>query len=447
MMMPPAGYGMMPHYPMMPVPAPLPPMEEASVAKPATPVDVIYAKVAFEETTLPNIAAPATTPSDEPAHPSSPLAERSPKTRPLSAPAHETIPSPPTHRFVRMWRQIGGGSLTLSILIHAGLLICAGLVVLTQAMQPKQVDFLPGGGTQQGAEASAALSHQIQQKRQQKLQKSMPMQRLVSTNLNSNVTLPEAPPDMIDLPNASSLLGSGGKLGGGGGYGSGGAGGGFGNGFGAGGLGGMTFKPLMMFGMELKNTRKIAVVMDVSRSMTRYLPIVAKELDKVAYGSPLVLYFGCGMKTPPRRLEDKVRKVSDERFDKFWYWWEGKEDMSMVRKEYDKLKVPSGESMPLEAVYRQMKKRPSTYFIDFNGINYTSPALICKEVMEADTIYWFSDFQDAVDVEHVQSIMRKLRGRKQKLYMHASVRGNSFEIVRDELCLPLGGEVLETKVE
>jgi hypothetical protein len=67
-----------------------------------------------------------------------------------------------------------------------------------------------------------------------------------------------------------------------------------------GGVSGITFKPLMMFGIELKDTRKIAVVMDVSRSMTKYLPIVAKELDKVARGSPLVLYFGCGLKSPPK---------------------------------------------------------------------------------------------------------------------------------------------------
>ena len=45
----------------------------------------------------------------------------------------------------------------------------------------------------------------------------------------------------------------------------------------------MTFKPFMMFGKVLKDTRKIAVVMDVSRSMTKYLPLVTKELDKVAY--------------------------------------------------------------------------------------------------------------------------------------------------------------------
>ena len=173
------------------------------------------------------------------------------------------------------------------------------MIVLSQAMQERQVDFLPGGGTQQAADASAELSHQVQQKRHHKLQKSMPAQRLVASNLNTTITLPEAPADMIDVPDITTAI-AGGRLGSGG-FGTGGSGRGFGNGMGMGGLSGMTFKPLMMFGMKLKDTRKIAVVMDVSRSMTRYLPIVAKELDKVAYGSPLILYFGCGLK---HRRED-----------------------------------------------------------------------------------------------------------------------------------------------
>ena len=391
--------------------------------------------------TLSPVATPTAVLSGERIAPLSELAQ-------TSAPAASLTPQSTPHtesRFIRRWRQLGGGSLTFSILIHAALLAGAGLIVLSQAMQERQVDFLPGGGTQQAADASAELSHQVQQKRQHKLQKSMPAQRLVASNLNTTITLPEAPADMIDVPDITTAI-AGGRLGSGG-FGTGGSGRGFGNGMGMGGLSGMTFKPLMMFGMKLKDTRKIAVVMDVSRSMTRYLPIVAKELDKVAYGSPLILYFGCGLKTPPRGLEDKVRKVSDARFDKFWYFWQGAEDMGMLRKEYDKLKVPTGDSMPLEAVYQQMKRRPSTYFIDFNGIVYTSSALMCREALEADTLYWFSDFQDAVDVEQIKHVLRKLRGRKQKLYMHASIRGASFEIVRDELCLPLGGEVLETKVD
>lgn len=355
-----------------------------------------------------------------------------------------TLSSSSTNRLVKFWRRVGGGSLALSLIIHVSLLLGAGLFVIVTQIPEPQVDFLPGGGSAQGAEASGQLSHQVQQKKRSKLTKTLPLQKIVSTGL-SDITLPEAPLDALALPDMSSLMG-GGSIGRSG-FGKAGAGGGFGDGFGTGGMSGITFQPLTMFGKELKDTRKIAVVMDVSRSMTRYLPIVAKELDKVARGSPLILYFGCGLKTPPRSLEDKVRKVSDAQFNKFWQYWEGKGDMQMLRKDYTKLKYDPAQPMPLEAIYQQMAKRPNTYFIDFNGIAYTSSALMCREVMEADTLYWFADFQDAVDEEHVEDVMKKLRYRKQKLYIHASTRGVSFEKVRDLLVTPLGGEVIETKAD
>jgi hypothetical protein len=71
----------------------------------------------------------------------------------------------PQNKFVKMWKSIGGGSLTLSLAIHAGIILLAGIIVLTaQAIQP-QVDFLPGGGTQAGKDASADLQHKVQQKK------------------------------------------------------------------------------------------------------------------------------------------------------------------------------------------------------------------------------------------------------------------------------------------
>ena len=239
------------------------------------------------------------------------------------------------NRFVRVWRSIGGGSLTLSLLIHAGVLMVAGFVVFVTQLPEKQVDFLPGGGTQAGAVASTELAHKVQEKKRKSISRSIPMKKLVSTSLHTEISLPDAPLDALDVPDVSSLIGGGSISGG---FGKAGSGGGFSTGSGMGGVSGITFKPLMMFGIELKDTRKIAVVMDVSRSMTKYLPIVAKELDKVARGSPLVLYFGCGLKSPPKGLEDKVRKVSDERFNKFWQYWEGKGDMKALRVDYPKLK-------------------------------------------------------------------------------------------------------------
>lgn len=349
------------------------------------------------------------------------------------------------NRLVRMWRSIGGGSLTLSIIIHAGLLVLAGFVVFATQALDKQVDFLPGGGTRQGAEASADLAHQVQMKRQQVIKKTPPMQRLVSTSISASLTLPETPPDMLGMPDISSLAG-GGKLGSGG-YGTGGAGGGFGNGHGLGGMSGMTFKPMMMFGKELKDTRKIAVVMDVSRSMTRYLPLVAKELDKVAYGSTLVLYFGCGLAKPKGKIDDDINPTSSEKFRTFWQVWEGKTPLNTPADERKKFKYNPGLPMPLEDIFNQMEKRRNTYFVEFNGITYAWAALMSKEVMEADTIYWFADFMDKVDSEQMEAVLKKLKTRKQKLYIHASQQGRSFAQVRDELVIPSGGEVIETKSE
>ncbi|WP_395743139.1 hypothetical protein [Prosthecobacter sp.] len=364
---------------------------------------------------------------------------------PAAVPMPVYAPVKRPNAFVRLWRSIGGGSLTLSILIHAGLLVLAGFVVLASQVFDKQVDFLPGGGTQQGAEASAELAHKVQMKRQQKLQKTPPKQRLVSTSINASLTLPEAPPDSLEMPDISSLAG-GGKLGSGG-FGTGGAGGGFGNGVGMGAMSGRTFKPLMMFGKELKDTRKMAVVMDVSRSMTKFLPLVAKELDKVAFGSPLVLYFGCGLMKPPAKLEDEINPVSSDKFRAFWQNWEGRASLKMSAEERKNIKYDPAKPMPLEAIFDLMINRRNTWFVEFNGITYASTALMSKEVMEADTIYWFADFMDRVDSDQMKLILKTLKKRKQKLYIHASKEGRSFAQVRDELVIPSGGEVIQTQSE
>ncbi|MBE7497618.1 MAG: terpene cyclase/mutase family protein [Verrucomicrobiaceae bacterium] len=159
-------------------------------------------------------------------------------------PLHHIEPVKPPNAFVRMWRAAGGGSLTLSILIHAGILIGMGLIVIAQQMAEKQVDFLPGGGTQQGQQASQDLQHKVQQKKRSSISKSVPMKKLVSNSMSADITLPEAPPDQLDIPEVSSMLG-GGALGGGG-FGTGGAGGGFGKGIGMGGANGFVSLPPSM---------------------------------------------------------------------------------------------------------------------------------------------------------------------------------------------------------
>ena len=159
-------------------------------------------------------------------------------------PAEHHFEAKPVPAIVRAWRKLGGGSLTLSLAIHAGILVVGGAIVVSSQLIQKQVDFLPGGGTQQGAQASAEMKHKVSQKKRTSLNKTMPMKKIVSTSSNSAVSLPDAPPDLLDVPDVSSMIG-GGSLGSGG-FGKAGAGGGFGTGIGMGSMQGFVSLPPSM---------------------------------------------------------------------------------------------------------------------------------------------------------------------------------------------------------
>lgn len=158
---------------------------------------------------------------------------------PLNAyhPADFTGPEKRRNRFADYWRKIGGGSLTVSLLIHAGILGAAYFIVQTIVTDPK-VDFLPGGGGKKG-DASAQLSQQVQQKKRSALNKNVPMRKVVSNSLNAAISLPDVPMDTIDMPEMSSTMGG---MSGSGGFGSAGGGGGFGKGQGLGGMSGFVGK-------------------------------------------------------------------------------------------------------------------------------------------------------------------------------------------------------------
>lgn len=114
----------------------------------------------------------------------------------------------PPGRWLEAWRRLGGGSLTLSLAIHAMMLTLAGALVITSQVMQQQVDFLPGSDTKAGAEASAELQHQIKAKNQRSISKSMPMTRIVSSG-PSVVSLPDIPVDPLEVPDVGEVLNSG----------------------------------------------------------------------------------------------------------------------------------------------------------------------------------------------------------------------------------------------
>lgn len=326
------------------------------------------------------------------------------------------------------WDKWGGRSLALSLVIHV-LLLSAGALVVVHHVTDRQMDFIPGGGSVQGAQAEAALQHKIQQKKNPWLKQSMPIRKLAVADAVKDVMLDADVPDMLGIPQASAPMAGGLP---GAGFGLAGAAGGFGKRLGLGAKSGMTFGPL--FGLTIK-AKKLAVVLDVSSSMTPHLERVVNEVDKVAKGSVVVLYFGCGLEPPSKPLAGtKIFRTSAVEFEKFWRLG-GATFMDTAN-----YKIKTQDPIPAKDLFLKLSRRPQTYFIHHVGVGYTWLALLSDEVRNADGLYWFSDFQDAVDLKQIAVVLDNLKRRKQRLYIHSSGKGEYFDLVKNHLVVPTEGD-------
>jgi len=195
---------------------------------------------------------------------------------------------------------------------------------------------------------------------------------------------------------------------------------------------GMVFGPL--FGLNIK-AKKLAVVLDVSTSMTPHLERVVKAVDKVAKGSVVVLYFGCGLEAPKKPLVGtKVFRTSSIEFEKFWRLGGA---TYMETAEY---KIKTKDPIPSKDLFLQLSRRPQTYFIHNVGVSFTWLALLSEEVRNADGLYWFSDFQDNVEFKQISVVLDNLKRRKQRLYIHSYGKGQYFDLVKNQLVTPTAGD-------
>ncbi|MFD0894346.1 hypothetical protein KBB96_06775 [Luteolibacter ambystomatis] len=365
----------------------------------------------------------------------------------VSADSPSPLPAPTPAARQSFWKKLGGGSLSISIVVHA-ILLSIGVIWIFQVMpeqKPADIDFLPkgGGGGSPGVK-------EISNRKQRATMTPANAPRMAAKGASSGFVLPEPEPAsaMTSLGSLSSRSLSGGLGGSGSGGGRGdGNGTGFGSGSGAGlggGAGGMKPFAGVMFGNPVK-ARTIGVVLDVSGSMSSHLPKVIKELDRVAEGSPLVLYVGCGI-GPGRAVTRtySTMDIEEKRFERFWRLNRNGKYMTLEQGSA-KEKVDFTTPLPNESLFRQLAARGNTSYVDYQGDEFAWTALLAKELRDVEAVYWFADFQDPVDEKEAKDVMYRLKAKRQKLYIHASVEGKYFTQVRDLIVTPTGGAVISTK--
>lgn len=342
-----------------------------------------------------------------------------------------------------LWKRMGGGSLSISIILHAILIMIAlvWVIVSTVPKAEEKVDFLPGGGG--GGKGS---SEKMAAKKRQAVSMSAPKARIASSAASS-ITLPDLQTSLSDLSaltqTATMAGGMGGGSGGLNGSGSGGdRGNGNGTGFGPGRGAGFVAVP-MLFGNKI-DAKRLAVVLDMSGSMYPFLPLVIKEVDKVAAGAPIYLHYGCGLSDEENsriRPEDTTHKNFDE-------------DRIVVTLREAKTSPMSDKER--EELFNMVKKRAKTYFVPSTNVGTTWVALMDEKLKDVDAVYWFSDFADAISEARLKDVARKLRGRHQKLYIQPSnpawqeagnPMGANVAKVKAEVVDPSGGKVINVDLK
>ena len=128
-------------------------------------------------------------------------------------------------RFLRAYRKASGGSLLLSIVVHAIIIGIGTFLVVSQVVEERKISF---GGGEPGPKGD--IQHKVQMKRKT-TSAPAPAKRITTTSSMARVALPDMPDIPMSMgPSIAGAMGTGG-FGASGGLGGGGKGGGSGNGF------------------------------------------------------------------------------------------------------------------------------------------------------------------------------------------------------------------------
>lgn len=250
-------------------------------------------------------------------------------------------PPPQKSAFVRYWEKVGGGSLTVSVILHAALLMLAVLIYFgVHTPQKEDAPFLSGGGGGQGGVEKSA-------ERQRERMRQRPAQvRIASSAVSAGaVSLPDVNTNFnfASLSAASAkMAGAGSGSGRGGGHGSG-IGTGTGSGVGPGSLSGFVSVPASIFG----------------DSSGQGLPGTLYDMKQSADGKPVV-YNGTVEEYFPRLYEVAAKRFSQRALSDFY--------KAKVTLNFSILAVPNAPAEDGPKAFQAEKEiRPRGWFVHYTG--------------------------------------------------------------------------------
>lgn len=277
--------------------------------------------------------------------------------------------------------------LFISFLLHlAAVVIFGAIKIVTDALREEKVFEAPPIAPPPQKEAEYAVN--IQQRNQ-----STPPPRPPAIVVNN--------PSELDIPaldidvnvDSQSVYGRGG--------------GGFG-----GGLAGIREMTISadLFGKQIE-ANTLGVILDVSFSTHNVLSAVIDEIQKGFPDAIIVFAPGCAID----KRDNEIVPIKD--FERTAKDYQGGQystvpfiERLLQRKDFEKIWDRSRRSNKGYVLFSQLK--------GVNGLSGCDEAMRFLAKNNADVIYWFADFDDAIDPELGEDIARHLRTKGTKLMMH-----------------------------
>ena len=168
----------------------------------------------------------------------------------------------------------------------------------------------------------------------------------------------------------------------------------------------------MMFGQKVDG-KVLGVILDVSGSMAEYLPMVVAEVDRNFKNAPIVYVNHAGMlgdgkdsEMLPIVEEEVIPYWNDEtgrrHHSPYWFLWH-----DLPRK---------AEQRYVDRLIETFKKRPNMFIVR-GGRNRVGAAADFLMTQGIDALYVFSDFEDFVDEEVSTELGQRLSRKKIKGYI------------------------------
>ncbi len=172
----------------------------------------------------------------------------------------------------------------------------------------------------------------------------------------------------------------------------------------------------MIFGMKVEG-QKLGVILDVSGSMAEFLPLVIREVDRNFDNAPIVYINnalvrpGGSVSTVQTILPEDVMPNRDGRQTPYWFLW-GDLPRKAPQRSVDRL---------IDA----FKTRGNSY-LAVGGHNRLTAAIDHLIGQNVDSLYVFSDFEDFVDEEIAEQYGQKLGRNQVKTYVQPAEQATEF---------------------